>query len=91
MALDASSCRVALGVMTIPVNIKRRDAARQTWMATAGPRLLVRFLLRALGLPRRVRNELTDEVEPKGPVDEYLDQDIIDRSPNKNRLGRNNN
>ena len=61
MALDASSCRVALGVMTIPVNIKRRDAARQTWMATAGPRLLVRFLLRALGLPRRVRNELTDE------------------------------
>ena len=61
MALDASSCRVALGVMTIPANAKRRDAARQTWMATAGPQLLVRFLLRALGLPRRVRNELTDE------------------------------
>jgi hypothetical protein len=37
------------------------------------------------------RNELTDEVEPKGPVDEYLDQDIIDRSPTKNQLGRNNN
>ena len=57
-------CRIALGVMTIPSNIKKRDASRATWMAAmTGQRLVVRFLLRALGLPRPLLEKLTAEHE----------------------------
>ena len=59
-------CRIALGVMTIPSNVKRRDASRATWMADmTGQRLVVRFLLRALGLPRPLLETLTAEHERK--------------------------
>ena len=50
--------------MTIPGNVKRRDASRATWMAAmTGERLVVRFLLRALGLPRPLLQTLTAEHE----------------------------
>ena len=48
--------------MSIPSNINKRDASRTTWMAAiTGERLTVRFLLRALGLPRRLLDTLTAE------------------------------
>ena len=57
-------CRIALGVMTIPTSVERRDASRATWMAAmTGQRVVARFLLRALGLSRPLLKTLAAEQE----------------------------
>tara|TARA_B110001452_G_C15219688_1_gene422825 strand:+ start:34 stop:1218 length:1185 start_codon:yes stop_codon:yes gene_type:complete len=63
MSIADSRCYAAIGVMTIPKNIQRRHAARQTWMTAAnvGSTVVVRFLVRALGLEPTVLAEAQQE------------------------------
>ena len=58
-----SPCYAAIGVMTIPKSSQRRNAARQTWMTAAnvGSSVVVKFLVRALGLEPAVLADVQRE------------------------------
>ena len=57
-----ASCYIALGVMSTPDNIVRRDIARASWVENAlQSGVLVRFLIRHLQLPRTTQERLKAE------------------------------
>ena len=58
----SASCYIALGVMSTPDNIVRRDIARASWVENAlQSGVLVRFLIRHLQLPRTTQERLKAE------------------------------
>ena len=63
-------CTIALGVMTVPSNVQRRESSRETWMkgTDVGKSLLVKFLVRALGLKPARRQQLDQEQAAHGDL-----------------------
>ena len=63
------TCRVAVGVLTTPDNSVRRRIARQTWIAdSTSAAVIVKFIVRSLGLPRNTGSQLDAEQTTHGDL-----------------------